>query len=81
MDFKLSTRRADSVFIVDLAGKITAGDALSALRQTIRDEVAAAIRLLERVCKAYPRAFDVVLGDALYARADFFRGETWRDPS
>ncbi len=40
MDFKLTTRRADSVFIVDLAGKITAGDALSALRQTIRDEVA-----------------------------------------
>lgn len=37
------------------------------------DEVAAAIRLLERVVKAYPRAFDVVLGDALYARADFFR--------
>jgi anti-sigma B factor antagonist len=40
MDFKLSTRRADSVVIVDLAGKITAGDALSGLRQTIRDEVA-----------------------------------------
>jgi len=40
MEFKLSTRRADSVFIVDLAGKITAGEALSALRQTIRDEVA-----------------------------------------
>jgi anti-sigma B factor antagonist len=40
MEFKLSTRRADSVFIVDLAGRITAGDALTALRQTIRDEVA-----------------------------------------
>ena len=40
MDFKLNTRRADSVFIVDLAGKITAGEALTALRQTIRDEVA-----------------------------------------
>jgi len=40
MDFKLTTRRADSVFIVDLAGKITAGDALTALRQTIRDEIA-----------------------------------------
>src|SRR5262245_58403042 len=40
MDFKLTTRRADSVFIVDLAGRITAGDALTALRQTIRDEVA-----------------------------------------
>jgi anti-sigma B factor antagonist len=40
MEFKLSTRRADSVFIVDLAGKITAGEALTVLRQTIRDEVA-----------------------------------------
>jgi anti-sigma B factor antagonist len=40
MEFKLSTRRADSVFIIDLAGRITAGDALSLLRQTIRDEVA-----------------------------------------
>ena len=40
MDFKLTTRRADSVFIVDLTGKITAGDALTTFRQTIRDEVA-----------------------------------------
>ena len=40
MDFKLSTRKADGVFVVDLAGKITAGEALPALRQTIRDEVA-----------------------------------------
>jgi anti-sigma B factor antagonist len=40
MDFKLGTRRADSVFILDLAGRMTAGDALSTLRQTIRDEVA-----------------------------------------
>ena len=40
MDFKLTTRRADSVFIVDLGGKITAGEALTVLRQTIRDEVA-----------------------------------------
>src|SRR6516165_12531880 len=40
MDFKLTTTRADSVFIVDLAGKITSGDALPALRETIRDEVA-----------------------------------------
>jgi len=40
MDFKLTTRRADSIFIIDIAGKITAGDALGALRQTIRDEVA-----------------------------------------
>jgi anti-sigma B factor antagonist len=40
MDFKLSTRKVDTVFVVDLAGKITAGDALTLLRQTIRDEVA-----------------------------------------
>jgi anti-sigma B factor antagonist len=40
MEFKLTTRRADHVVIVDLGGRITAGDALSALRQTIRDEVA-----------------------------------------
>lgn len=40
MDFKLSTRRIDSVVIIDLAGRITAGDALTALRQHIRDEVA-----------------------------------------
>jgi hypothetical protein len=36
------------------------------------DEVSAARRLLERVMAAYPRAFDVVLGDALYATAPFF---------
>ena len=40
MDFKLTTRRADSIFIIDLAGKFTAGDALTLLRQTIRDEMA-----------------------------------------
>ena len=40
MDFKLTTRRVDSVLILDLAGKVTAGDALTLLRQTIRDEVA-----------------------------------------
>ena len=34
-------------------------------------ETAAARRLLERVLEAYPRAFDVVLGDALYATAPF----------
>jgi hypothetical protein len=37
------------------------------------DEVAAATRLLERVHGNHPRAFDVVLGDALYARIGFFR--------
>ena len=36
------------------------------------DEVATAKRLLERVLSRYPRAFDLVLVDALYARADFF---------
>ena len=40
MEFKLNKRSADSVLIVDLAGRITAGDALTLLRQTIRDEVA-----------------------------------------
>jgi anti-sigma B factor antagonist len=40
MEFKLNKRWADSVLILDLAGKITAGDALTLLRQTIRDEVA-----------------------------------------
>ena len=36
------------------------------------DEVAAAIRLVDRVVQDYPRAFDVVAGDALYAQAPFF---------
>jgi hypothetical protein len=36
------------------------------------DEVATALRLLERVIAAYPRAFDLVLADALYASAPFF---------
>jgi hypothetical protein len=36
------------------------------------DEVAAALRLLERVLARYPRAFDVVLADGLYAQAPFF---------
>ncbi len=35
-------------------------------------ETAAAMRLLRRVCAAYPRAFDVVVGDALYATAPMF---------
>ena len=37
------------------------------------DEVACAMRLLERVLKDYPRAFDLILGDGLYARAPFFK--------
>jgi hypothetical protein len=36
------------------------------------DEVATGLRLLERVIPAYPRAFDLVLADALYAKAPFF---------
>ena len=35
-------------------------------------EVDTALRLLTRVLAAYPRAFDVVLGDGLYAQAPFF---------
>ena len=36
-------------------------------------EVHAAIRLLERVCADYPRAFDLVVADGLYAQAPFFK--------
>jgi hypothetical protein len=36
------------------------------------DEIAAALRLVRRIHGTYPRAYDVVMGDALYARADFF---------
>lgn len=41
-------------------------------RRPGEDEVATALRLLERVLVLYPRAFDLVLADALYARAPFF---------
>jgi len=37
------------------------------------DEVACAVRLLERVMLNYPRAFDLILADGLYARAPFFK--------
>jgi hypothetical protein len=37
------------------------------------DEVACALRLLTRLCQMYPRAFDVVMADGLYARAPFFK--------
>lgn len=37
------------------------------------DEVAAATRLLKRIFLHYPRAFDVVVADALYSRASFFK--------
>ena len=39
-------------------------------------EVAAAQRLLARVREDYPRAFDIALGDALYAQAPFFQAVT-----
>ena len=35
------------------------------------DEVTTALRLLERVLAAYPRAFQIVLADSLYAQAPF----------
>jgi len=37
------------------------------------DEVACAMRLLKRVLKNYPRAFQLILADGLYARAPFFQ--------
>lgn len=37
------------------------------------DEVAAALRLLDRVVRAYPRAFDLVQGDGLYTDPRFFQ--------
>jgi hypothetical protein len=36
------------------------------------DEVAVALRLLDRVIHEYPRAFDLIQGDALYADCRFF---------
>ena len=40
--------------------------------QAGEDEVAAALRLLDRVVHDYPRAFDLIQGDALYADPRFF---------
>ena len=42
------------------------------------DEVACATRLLERVLRDYPRAFDLVVADGLYLRSDFFNFVTRR---
>jgi Transposase DDE domain len=39
---------------------------------TGEDEVATAVRLLQRVLQAYPRAFQLLMADALYAKAPFF---------
>jgi len=43
------------------------------LQQAGEDEVACAARLLERILRDYPRAFELILADGLYARADFFQ--------
>ena len=37
------------------------------------DEVKCAMRLLERILNNYPRAFDLIVADGLYARAPFFK--------
>lgn len=42
------------------------------LQKPGEDEVAAAVRLLERVLKDFGRAFWVIVADGLYARSDFF---------
>lgn len=42
------------------------------LQRPGEDEVATATRLLERLFRDYPRAFDMVIADGLYARASFF---------
>ncbi|MGA7621933.1 MAG: transposase, partial [Candidatus Acidiferrales bacterium] len=41
-------------------------------QQAGEGEVQTALRLLARVIAAYPRAFDLILADALYAEAPFF---------
>ena len=37
------------------------------------DEVTCAMRLLERILKEYPRAFDLILADGLYVQGRFFK--------
>ncbi|MGD1076663.1 MAG: transposase [Thermodesulfovibrionales bacterium] len=46
------------------------------LQRPGEDEVSAALRLLKRVLQHYPRAFDVVMADGLYAQAPFFKEVT-----
>jgi len=36
-------------------------------------EITSACRLLERVCKNYPKAFEVVIGDGLYLKGNIFK--------
>lgn len=43
------------------------------MQQKGEDETACAIRLITRIYQSYPRAFDVVMADGLYARAPFFK--------
>jgi len=43
------------------------------MQQPGEDEVACATRLLKRLLLVYPRAFDLVMADGLYARASFFK--------
>ncbi len=43
------------------------------LQRPGEDEIAAATRLLERLFRDYPRAFDMVVADGLYAQGPFFK--------
>lgn len=60
----------------NVVGLLYAGDFVFILDEEAQrpgeDEVAAATRLLKRLLKMYPRAFDIVAVDGLYLRADFF---------
>ena len=65
------------VTLMLLPGALSGGQALRLLldhepQKPGESEVETALRLLARVIPAYPRAFDVVLADALYAQAPFF---------
>jgi hypothetical protein len=59
-----------NVTLMLVAGKLRLLLDVEAQRQG-EGEVAAAVRLLERALRAYPRAFQVILADALYAEAPF----------
>lgn len=43
------------------------------LQRPDEDELTTAMRLIERVIVDYPRAFNLILADGLYARANFFK--------
>jgi hypothetical protein len=59
-----------NVTLMLVAGKLRLLLDVEAQRQN-EDEVATAVRLLERALQVYPRAFQVILADALYAKAPF----------